>query len=198
MNTRIWAATLVFAAGAASLAIGGFAVGQEIEEAEEEKEETVKVINSEENSISKEIWGTWVMDEDLTKRTAHEVPKDIGSFEFKKDEAAEARIKAALEALVKDAPEGEKGDLIRRAAAGVFVTGRLVINRGEVTHEVDFAQVSMWGEPLLMILENRDGETDWESARISFVRDPEGDNDLLFVGGDHKNEPYIAMKRKTE
>ena len=195
MSTRIWAATLIVAASAASLAIGGFAAGQETEEA---KEETVKIINSEENTISKEIWGTWVMDEELTKHTAHEVPKDVSSFEFKKDGGAEGRIKAALESAVKGAPEGERGDFIRRAAAGVFVTGRMVIKRGEETSEVDFAQVSMWGEPVIMILETEGEETDWESARISFVRDPEGDNDLLFVGGDHKNEPYIAMKRKTE
>ncbi|MCB9893394.1 MAG: hypothetical protein H6839_02980 [Planctomycetes bacterium] len=195
MHTRIWASAIVLALAAGVVAIGGIASGQDASEPE-----SVTFVDTEENTLGKEIWGTWVMDDDLTKRTAHEVPKDGMVLEFKSDEDSKGRIKKALEAAVKKAgdSEGEEAGFIRRAAQGVFCTGRLIIKRGERKDEVDFAQVCMWGEPVLLVLESDGEKTDWESVRVSFVRDPDGDNDLLFVGGDHKDEPYVAFKRQEK
>lgn len=161
----------------------------------------VQLVDSEENLFAAECWGKWKMSDDFTKYVAHELPEeDFGTIEFEKNEKESKRIVRHLERLAETMKErGQPNDLeFLRALKAVYATGTMKLDRGRKSMKSTFALITMFGEPLLVLLEGETPNTDWETVRVSFVRDPEGDNDLLFVGGDHKDESYVAMVRDID
>ena len=201
MKTRVLLAVGLLLVAAVSLSIYGVARAQDEEPKKDDTskdEKFVVLVNSDENLFATECWGKWKVHEDFTKYVAHEMPEEkFGNIEFSKDERESKRIVRHLERLAAKMKErGEPNDLeFLRALKAVYATGTMKLKRSGKSMTATFAMVSMFGEPLLILLEGETPNTDWETVRISFVRDPDGDHDLLFVGGDHKDESYVAMQR---
>ena len=59
----------------------------------------------------------------------------------------------------------------------------------------DFALISIYGSPRLFFFDRDEGG---ESENVMLARDKNGDNDLLFLGGDFDNQSFGAFKRSLE
>jgi hypothetical protein len=201
MKTRLLIATCLLLTVAVSLFIYDVASAQNEDpkkEAPAKDDKFVHLVSSDENLFAAECWGKWKVHEDFTKYVAHEMPEEkFGTMEFAKNEKESKRIVRHLERLAAKMKErGQSNDLeFLRALKAVYATGTMKLKRRGKKMTSTFALVNMFGEPLLVLLEGKTPNTDWETVRISFVRDPDGDHDLLFVGGDHKDESYVAMQR---
>lgn len=199
MKTRVLIAISLLLVVAASLSIYGIAQAQDEDpkKADANDDKFVQLVESDENLFATECWGKWKMDDDFTRYVAHELPeKSYGTMEFEKNEKESKRIVRHLERLAEKMKErGQPTDIeFLKALKAVYATGTVKIKRGGKSMTATFAMFSLFGEPMLILLEGETPNTEWETVRISFVRDPKGDHDLLFVGG-HKEDSYIAMKR---
>ena len=192
MKIRLLSA--VIAIGLLSV-VGLFAQDAPPEPAPEKK---VVLVDSAENLLSQEIWGKWETNRTVTKFVQDGLPKDnFGKVEFTRDEAATTRITAALEDLVaKIAERGKPNDVeFMRGVKAVYATGRMKLDRSKDSFEADFALITMFGEQLLIIRAGTEAKPSWETDRVSFVRDAEGDHDLLFIGTDTKEGKFTALQR---
>ena len=192
MKIRLLSA--VIAIGLLSV-VGLFAQDAQPEPAPEKK---VVLVDSAENLLSQEIWGKWETNRTVTKFVQDGLPKDnFGKVEFTRDEAATTRITAALEDLVaKIAERGKPNDLeFMRGVKAVYATGRMKLDRSKDSFDADFALITMFGEQLIIIRSGPEAKPSWETDRVSFVRDAEGDHDLLFIGTDTKEGKFTALQR---
>ncbi|MCB9895467.1 MAG: hypothetical protein H6839_13550 [Planctomycetes bacterium] len=163
-----------------------------------EPEKKVVLVDSAENLLSREIWGKWETNRNFTKFVQDGLPKDdFGKVEFKKNDDSTARITKALEELVvKMVERGKPNDLeFERAVKAVYATGKMILDRGKDSFEGDFALITMFGEQLIVIRSGKEDKPAWETDRVSFVRDADGDHDLLFIGTDTKEGKFTALNR---
>ena len=196
---RIMTAALV----AIAVSLGAIALGT-ANRAQEAKPLEFKLESSGENILGDNVYGRWVMKTDVTEFVAREKPpEELASmvFEFSKDADLSAKVLAELakvcEQMAADKRKSAYGAELKRQQASVLVTGKISHEMGERKQEAAFAITNFFGNTVLWILETKeDGTTDWESANIAWVNDPEGDHDLLFLGGDHKNEPFLCFQRE--
>jgi hypothetical protein len=171
------------------------AVAQDDDAADKKAE--VTLINAKENLLSQEIWGKWTLHEEITNFIAEGERTELMNFTVSKDDAAKERITKAIAKFI-DSGKERKHDGITRAvieaARTVYCAGKLSGEKDGKLMELDFALTSAHGVPLLILIFN----DHLEASYVSFVRDPDGDNDLLFVGGDRPTEHFRCFKRAAE
>lgn len=193
-----WIVAVCAAAALTVAGIGGAGIAQDAEPAKPE----VKIVSSDENLMGLELWGTWVMKEDLTRHITHEVPKDLKdeTITFTKGDehakAVTANLPGVLEEMIKK--NKKEGTLFAEACKNILFAGGITLQRGDrEPKSTHFFVVSMFGNTYLCILApSADGKFGLEFANTQFVRDPKADNDLLFIGDDHRDEPFVAFERK--
>jgi hypothetical protein len=198
MNRIMTAALVAIAVSLGAIALGTANRAQEAQPLE------FKLESSGENILGENIYGRWVVKADFTEYVAGEkVPDEVSGmvFEFSKDADLSAKVLAELakvcEQMAGDKRKSAAGEELKRHKSSVLVTGKIAHEMGEQKQEAAFAVTTFFGNTMLWILETKkDGSLDWESANIAWVNDPEGNHDLLFLGGDHKNEPFLCFQRE--
>lgn len=164
--------------------------------------ESVQFAEGDECDAGREIFGRWEVKGDVTRfLTGQDDFKSVRKLEFLKDDAAKDRVVKALSEMIASG-KFEKHDgvdeTIAQAAKAVYAAGAMRIEVDEeVKVDVDFALVNLHGNQVVVMVSFSDaGKANWESSRIAFAGDPDGDHDLLFLGGDRKSEGYLCFKRE--
>ncbi len=152
----------------------------------------VRVAPSKENVVAGELIGEWIADKDLSARLGGRSDHaGHGPIVFHTNRQAEQRIVAFLtKILAKVAatePDQETREFLE-AAQRVYLAGEVEF-RGK---KQDFALISVYGTPRLVFYDRNE---DLESENVMLARDKEGDNDLLFLGGDFNNQSFGAFTR---
>lgn len=149
------------------------------------------LLSDEENVVASELMGEWISDHKLDKRLGGRSDHaGKGSVIFRRSKDSEKRIMAFFDQVLAEAPEFE--DPVKRQNLLSLTTLYLA---GEVEFkgkQQDFALISTHGTPRLVFYDRAD---DLESENVMLARDEEGDNDLLFLGGDFNNQSFGAFKR---
>lgn len=156
----------------------------------------MKVVEDKQNVVASELLGEWVLDEEISKRLGTD-REQIQKITFEAQPEAEKSLREfmmkTLETLKKLPDEAHKITPIAEAMRAVYQVGEMKLGiKGKadpVTFQ--FMLVSFRGNPHVIFMADGDAE----SFNVMMVQDPEGDKDLLFVGGDHAGEPFIAFKR---
>jgi hypothetical protein len=157
------------------------------------------VVNEPANLLSLELRGSWTIDLEVMGRMYPDAKSAGGKFELTFTENAEQskRILANIEKAMPALQGDERGERFaadfREAVRRIYQTGELVMIERDETMTFAYALISWRGNPHLLLLEKED---DFESAHIMLARDPKGDNDILFMGGDQTKESFAPMKRK--
>ena len=157
------------------------------------------VVNDPANLLALELRGSWTIDLDVMGRMYPDAKGTGGKFELTFTESAEqskrilANIEKAMPALEGDTRGNRFSADFREAMRRIYQTGELVMVERDETMTFAYALISWRGNPHLLLLEKED---DFESAHIMLARDPKGDNDILFMGGDQTKESFAPMKRK--
>lgn len=151
------------------------------------------------NLLALELRGAWTLDLEVMGRMYPEAKSFGGKYELTFTENAESqtRILATIEVAMPSLQGDDRGDRFaadfREAVRRIYQCGRLEMVEGDETMTFDYALISWRGNPHLIL---REGKDDFESAHIMLARDPKGDNDILFMGGDQTKEGFAPMKRK--
>lgn len=194
---------MLVCAGVLAVALVGIAAFGAASVAQEEKEPAiiVKITEAKQNVMHDEIWGSWVVDEDLTKHVAGEMPKDMGgvTLTFSRDADSVKKLEANLGNWLTDRDDDSEADL-KAACADIHLAGKATMTRGEDSNDAIFCIVSMHGNTYLVIApDTEDGTPRIECVPAALVPDPVGDNDLLFVRSNkNEGEPYFAWKRAAK
>lgn len=157
------------------------------------------VINDPANLLAPELRGSWTIDVDVMGRMYPDAKSAGGKFELTFTENAEAqkRILANIEKAMPALQGDERGDRFaadfREAMRRIYQCGELVMVERDETMTFAYALISWRGNPHLLLLEKED---DFESAHVMLARDPKGNNDILFMGGDQTKEGFAPLKRK--
>jgi hypothetical protein len=183
-------------AGLCLLVVAGLGVA-----AQEEEKAKVQVVDNGECLAGLEIWGAWKLKKDITEFSGGKVD-DSSTYVFEKNDESTERITTQAEKLLAEL-RGEKareGDAIERALSEIYAVGKFTrVDKTKKEQTSDFALVTFMGNPTLFLLRTKsDGRFDWETSSIAFVRAPENDNDLLFMGGDHKDEEFTCLQRSND
>ncbi|MCC7509925.1 MAG: hypothetical protein IT464_11235 [Planctomycetes bacterium] len=194
MTKRGW----IFVATLALLVVG-VSAGIAQDSAKEEAPPEVKIVESADNQMGAEIWGTWVLKEDLTKHTAGELPKDMAKskFIFEKSEDSKKAILENLPRVLAAARAANPGDSAAMVAAckTIHLAGKLTVDQGDEKVELHFFMITVSGNQMFCAMGKRGDDWRVETGHVSFVRDPEGSNDLFFLGGEDTKEVYTAWER---
>ncbi len=159
------------------------------------------VLNDPQNVISRELFGSWVTNKDLTARLAGVQPDkvDVEEVTFRESADASKLICTKLEAMaskVREGKGGATGDLFDASIRSIYLAGEVQFGAGEDALTFPFALVIWRGNPQIMIYRSVRGRDDLESGNIMLVPDPKGDGDLFFIGGDKASERFKAFERK--
>lgn len=156
------------------------------------------VVSEPANLISLELRGSWTIDLEVMGRMYPDEKGTGGKYELTFSENAEQskRILANIEKAMPALQGDERGDRFsadfREAVRRIYQTGELVMVERDETMTFAYALISWRGNPHLLLLEK---ENDFESAHIMLARDSKGNNDILFMGGDHPNDRFGPLKR---
>jgi hypothetical protein len=203
MKGHVWSVACAAAVVLCAMFVG--AVAQE-DKAVAEKVE-VTLVNTEENLLSQEIWGTWVANADATKLAGGGGRGDIAgaTLIFSKDEESTKRFQEEAALFVERMKEKEK-DARRKASPiwenclkAVFATGKAEVRGDENEADaLDFGVANLVGnQVLIMLLPDKSAGAGYrlKSFNDAFVRDAKGDKDLLWIGGDHRNAAFTCVAR---
>ena len=141
--------------------------------------------------LSREIWGSWEVDEALSERLAPASDPATTVFTFAPDEDARKRITKSFSKLATslkrrfDAARREgRRDLLAeqrlRAFQEVLAVGKVSYGTPEKTESRDFFIVCLNGNLAMSLLDAQGNAAG--STLVSIASDPRGDADLLFVG----------------
>ncbi len=158
---------------------------------------TVQIVNAESNLLSQEIWGNWSVHEDFTKFVAEGRSKERGKVSIEKDAGSSERIKEMISEVIASGKERKHDGItkvVMEAAATLYCAGKFSVEQDGKRMDTAFALTSAHGTPLLILIHNNH----LQASHISFVRDPDGDNDLLFLGGDRATEHFLCFKRAAK
>lgn len=152
----------------------------------------VRVSPHKENVVASELLGQWASDQPISDRLGGRSDHVAdGRLAFRKSPQAEKRILAFLKKVVArlsaGGPKPESRTFLE-AVTRIYLAGEVEFDG----KKQDFALISLYGTPRLIFYDR--GE-DLESENVMLARDKDGDNDLLFLGGDFNNQSFGAFKR---
>lgn len=159
------------------------------------------VVNDSQNVVASELMGEWAIDKELSARLAGTDIEKVREESYTFRESAEAsaliceKLEAMLALVVKDKGE-ETGAMLEAAMRSIFLAGEVETGKGSRSSKHPFALVNWRGNPHIFLYREVNGRDDFESGNLMLARDKNGNNDLLFVGGDFNNETFRAFKRK--
>ena len=151
-----------------------------------------RLVRTEENVVASELLGEWILDGEISRRidSQHSLT-DRGPVVFRESKESAVRIIAYLNTTIREVVESDPEEEVLESMRSI----QLVYLAGEVEwngEKQDFALTSVYGTPRIMLF---DREDDLESQNVMLARDDEGENDLLFLGGDFNNQSFRAYKR---
>lgn len=137
----------------------------------------LKVTGDEDNVVSSRLEGRWTCDKALSKRFG--ASDSAATLSFRSDE-----------------------DIIRKIPNKyvAFLEGRTIYMAGTFTRNKSshpFILIEVKGNPHIVYFRERDGDPlgDAESFNVMLPVAADRSNDLLFVGGDFNNQPFVAFQR---
>ncbi len=136
-----------------------------------------------ENVVASRLAGDWQVSAELTKRLTGSERAFSKTLSFKSDPSILAKVPP------------KHAEAIAKLGAKVYLAG--LVNFRE--KDLPFLLTSVNGNPHLVFWLERDGERfgNVESMNVMLaVADPK-QNDLLFLGGDFNNQPFLAYERAT-
>lgn len=152
----------------------------------------IRLAPNPENVVASELIGEWIVDKKLQTRLCDRSDyRSNGSIIFRKSKESEQRIIAFLNKafgkVLENEPDAETRENLE-AMQKIYVAGEFEF----AGKKQDFALTSVYGTPRILF---HDREQDLESENVMLARDFDGDNDLLFLGGDFNNQSFGAFKR---
>lgn len=159
------------------------------------------VINETQNVVSSELMGEWVIDRELSARLAGTDIEKVRDESYTFSESAEAskliceKLEVLLNILEQDSDK-DATETLATAMRSIYLAGEVEIGKGSRSSKHPFALVAWRGNPHFFLYREVNGRDDFESGNVMLARDKNGNNDLLFVGGDFNNETFRAFKRK--
>ncbi len=181
-------------------ALAGIALGQD---PQPEPSGKAKGVNNGECLAALEIWGEWKPNKDVTEMIAGNTEDatvcTFEKFDEKDTETPKLLLSEADKFLSQMRSRGGRAnetDAFERAISEIYAMGKYTRTNGDRKVEQRFMLVNFMGNPHLFILRvTNSGRLDWETQNLAFARDPKGNGDLLFLGGDHKNERFTCLVR---
>ncbi len=142
---------------------------------------TFRVEPDQQNVVASRLEGAWVPDAVVGERLGTEA--HFARIEFESDPSIVARI-----------PEKYSEFLAEKQ---LFQAGMMTMRRRDKLQKHAFLLIVHSGNPHVVFFRERDGDPfgDGESFNVALTPGKEKKNDLLFVGGDHNNQPFDAYRR---
>lgn len=134
---------------------------------------------SDQNVAASRLEGEWVVEPALCHRLWESVVRTRERFEFRPDPKVAEQVPARVVAMF----DGQRA----------FQAG--VMTRNEVEHP--YLLLSVHGNPYVIWFREVDGDPfgDLEGFNLMVVRAERREDDLLFLGGDFNNQPFLAYQR---
>ena len=150
--------------------------------------EAMVITADKENVVSSRLEGTWALQIDLTAALQNQTPEAYAEesrvpkrVEFKKDDKVVGQLPADMVKVF-----SENGQPI-------YMSGWMKL----MGQKAPFVLTSFHGNPHLVFWEAKDDNlfANPESFNLALATAAETKDDLLLIGGDHNNQPFVAMKR---
>lgn len=153
------------------------------------------VVQDPANIIALELNGAWVPDVEVARRMGLPVSKGPTrtTVQFRD---SESWSKLVMDAIQESLPSRDRNHpwrtAFRDSVRRIYKTGEVVFERPEDPISMGYALFVWRGNPTLLLANERDRE----SVHVMLARDPDGDHDLLFIGGDKTREHFVPFMRK--
>jgi hypothetical protein len=136
----------------------------------------LRVDGDKENVVASQIEGAWVPDVNVSERLGS---KPRGQIAFKTDSSRIQEIPSKFDRFLR----GKQ----------IYVCGTMTQDKVDTL----FILIEHKGNPHLVYFREQDGDPfgDSESFNVMLARAKDQANDLLFVGGDFNNQPFVAFRR---
>jgi hypothetical protein len=139
----------------------------------------VPVRPDKENVVASRLEGTWRLHTDLTKRLYGRSFDEVSTLSFRSSSAKSIEL-----------PQ----DFAK------FIEGKTIFLAGTFTgdgKEYPFLLTEYRGNPHIFYFKERDGDPmgDSESFNVMLAVAKDKQKDLLFIGGDFNNQPFVAFER---
>ncbi|MBE7493060.1 MAG: hypothetical protein HS108_15070 [Planctomycetes bacterium] len=160
------------------------------------------IVADPENIVASELFGTWVLDEDVTRRLrgAEGSQVKVRKFTFRANEESATLVCTKLEAMLAKVKEG-KGAAVyehfEEALRSIHLAGEMELERSGAASKHAFAYMTWRGNPHVFWHRVSGDRDDFESFNVMLARDAEGGKDLLFVGSDSATGAFAAYKRES-
>jgi hypothetical protein len=179
----------------------------------------VTFMDTTKHHLSEEIFGTWKVEAELTKRIngsysgcdiiARIPAADLVKtrFTFAKDDDATKKFETTINALLESAwksQRSENADSDSKSArqieafAKVWATGRYDFGDIPSGKGVFGLFVGRGMQTIFYIADSDEGHPNMEATLIQIARDPKGDKDILVYGGEFPSDPCGFMVRDIE
>jgi hypothetical protein len=145
----------------------------------------VELQTEKENVVSGRLLGQWSVSETLTSRLRKGADSQRFSLTFTEDRQVAAKI-----------PDAD-AERFRQNKWQVYLAGQMTFLAGERVTKGPFVLSQVYGNPHVIFWLEKDGNEfgNGESFNLMLVPAEERAKDLLFVGGDHASEPFMALER---
>ncbi|MFW6162556.1 MAG: hypothetical protein ACODAJ_07275 [Planctomycetota bacterium] len=147
----------------------------------------LRVQPNKENVVASRLEGTWRPHAQLTRRLTGQAPprhreSPSGVIRFQADPSVPGTIPQKYHHHLADTP--------------IFLAGHMTAHR----KKHPFILIALNGNPHVVYFRERDGDPMGDAESFNLILAPAKDQskDLLFVGGDFINSPFVAYERQPE
>ena len=144
-----------------------------------------------ENVIASRLEGTWALQIQLTATLQNQTPEA-----YAEESRVPKRVEFKSDAKVVSQLPNEMVKVFHDNAQPIYLSGWMEL----MGQKAPFVLTSFHGNPHLVFWESREGNlfANPESFNLALAPAADRKDDLLLIGGDHNNQPFIAMKRTAK
>ena len=155
------------------------------------KPDALTLTKDTENVIASRLEGAWALQIELSATLQNQTPEAY---------AEESRVPKRVEFKSDDKVVGQlPGEMVKVFSDNgqpIYLSGWMEL----MGQKAPFILTNFHGNPHLVFWESREGNlfANPESFNLALAPAAEPKDDLLLIGGDHNNQPFIAMKRAAK
>jgi len=135
------------------------------------------------NVVARYLVGSWKLDAALSKALTGREREKVSKVSFTSDAAVAAKIPAKFDKYL--------------ASKRIYLAGNMVLTLKGKEVTFPYILITHGGSPLVVFFEDRAGKPldDAETLYVSVAGAKDPTKAMLFVGGDHADEPFLAFRR---